>query len=88
MLTAIILIQIRPDAVEKVAESATEIEGVSEVYSVTGDWDLAIIVRVKESDRLSEVVTKKLCKIEGIVRTHTMVAFRAYGKADLDYLFA
>jgi len=88
MITAIILMQTKPDAVQKVAESATEIEGVSEVYSVTGDWDLAVIIRVKESERLSEVVTGKLGKIEGIVRTHTMVAFRAYGKADLDYLFA
>ncbi len=88
MLTAIILMQLKPDLIDKVAEAVADIEGVSEVYSVTGDWDLAAIVRVKKSEKLSEVVTGHICRIEGILRTNTMLAFRAYGKADLDYLFA
>lgn len=88
MLTAILLMQVKPDTVEKVAEAVADVEGVSEVYSVTGDWDLAVIVRVKKSERLSEVVTGHVCKIEGILRTNTMLAFRAFGKADLAYLFA
>ncbi len=88
MLTAILLMQVKPELVDQVAVAVADIEGVSEVYSVTGDWDLVCIVRVKKSERLADVVTGHVCKIEGIQRTHTMLAFRAYGKADLAYLFA
>lgn len=82
------LTQVKPDAVDRVAEAVTGIEGVSEVCSVTGDRDFVAIVRVEKSERLFEVVTGQVCKFDGILRTCTMLAFRAYGRADLAFLFA
>jgi DNA-binding Lrp family transcriptional regulator len=60
------------------------IEGVAEVYSVSGDWDLVAIVRVPEWEHIAEVVAEKLAKVPGLVRTNTLVAFRVYSRQDLD----
>ena len=61
---------------------------MSEVYSVTGEWDLVAVVRVRTHERLADVVTVDIAKLEGIRRTETMVAFRAYSRHDLDAAFA
>ena len=59
------------------------IDGVSEVYSVSGEWDLVAIVRVPEYDQIARVVTEEFTRVPGIERTQTLTAFRAYSKKDL-----
>ena len=59
-----------------------------EVYSVAGDVDLIVIVRVREHDELAEVVTRRINELPGIVETRTMIAFQAYSHHDLDALFS
>ncbi|NLF06107.1 MAG: Lrp/AsnC family transcriptional regulator [Actinomycetales bacterium] len=87
MLTAIVLIDTVADRIPEVAEAVAEIPGVSEVYSVTGDIDLVALVRVREHDRLADVIADKISKVEGVVRTQTYIAFRAYSKTDLEQAF-
>jgi DNA-binding Lrp family transcriptional regulator len=50
---------------------------------VSGDWDLVAIIRVPEWERIADVVTEKLAKVEGLERTTTLVAFRVFSKKDL-----
>lgn len=88
MITSIILLNTKRDKVNKVAEQLTDIDGVSEVYSVTGKYDLVAIIRVKTNDELADLVTNNLVKIDGIERTDTMLAFKAYSKHDLDTMFS
>jgi DNA-binding Lrp family transcriptional regulator len=60
------------------------IDGVSEVYSVSGEWDLVAMVRVSEYERIAQVVTEEFAKVPGVDRTQTLTAFRAYSKADIE----
>ncbi len=88
MVTSIILLNVKRDMVNEIAEKVADMGGVSEVYSVTGIYDLVAIVRVKTNEELSELVTGELLKIDGIEKTDTMLAFKAYSKHDLDAMFS
>lgn len=87
MLTAIVLITADVDKIPEVAEAITVIDGVTEVYSVTGDTDLIAIVRVREYDQFNEVIAARINKVPGIRDTQTHIAFRAYSQHDLEAAF-
>ena len=87
MLTAIVMIDVEPDAIPEVAEQCAALEYVSAVYSVTGDFDLIAIIRVPEHGLLAEVITGKLSKLPGIRATQTHLAFREYSSRDLEAAF-
>ncbi len=70
------------------AEAIAEIDGVSEVYSVTGDVDLVAMVRVREHDALADVIAVRLSKVSGVLSTDTHIAFRTYSRHDLESAFA
>jgi len=59
------------------------VDGVTEVYSVSGEWDLVAIVRVPQYDDIARVITETFPTVPGIQRTQTLTAFRAYSKNDL-----
>lgn len=88
MITAIILINAKRDKINDVAEYLASMDGISEVYSVTGNHDLIAIVRVKKNEELSELVTTHLAKVESILKTDTMLAFKAYSRHDLEAMFS
>jgi len=74
--------------VNEVAGVLTEIEGVSEVYSVGGRYDLVVIIRVRDNEQLAELVTDHLQTVEGIDDTETLIAFRAQSRHDLESMFS
>lgn len=88
MVTSIILIHAERTKINTVAEKLVELVGVSEVYSVSGRYDLVAIIRVKTNDELAALVTSRMYAIEGIVKTETMLAFKAYSQHDLESMFA
>ena len=88
MITAIVLVETDVDRIPEVAGTIAEIDGVSEVYSVTGDLDLVAIVRVRHLDDVSAVVTDGVAKVAGILTTETHIAFRTYSKHDLEAAFS
>jgi DNA-binding Lrp family transcriptional regulator len=88
MVTAIILMNIEKKHINKVAEQLANTKGISEVYSVSGKYDLIAVLRVKSNDDLSDLVTKKLSEIDSVLKTETMLAFKAYSKHDLEAMFA
>ncbi|HEY7893505.1 MAG TPA: Lrp/AsnC ligand binding domain-containing protein [Gemmatimonadaceae bacterium] len=87
MITTIVLIKCDPKAIPHCATRLAGIDGVSEVYSVSGEWDLVAIVRVPEYERIAQVVTEEFAKVPGIDRTQTLTAFRAYSKRDVESAF-
>lgn len=87
MVAAVVLIQADREHIPAAAREVAGIEGVAEVYSVAGDWDLVAIVRVAEWERIAEVVSEQLARVPGIVRTNTLVAFRVHSKEDLGAAF-
>jgi DNA-binding Lrp family transcriptional regulator len=88
VITAIVLVETDVDRVPEVAQQIAELDGVSEVYSVTGDVDLVALVRVPEHERLADVIADHLGKVPGVRSTRTYLAFRTYSRHDLDAAFA
>jgi DNA-binding Lrp family transcriptional regulator len=88
MITALVFIRTEVNAVNDVAESVAAIDGVSEVFSVTGDLDLVALVRVHSLEQVSQVVTGGISKTPGIASTETHVAFQTYSRQDLDAAFS
>jgi DNA-binding Lrp family transcriptional regulator len=87
MVAAVVLIRAQRDHIPTAAQALADIEGVAEVYSVSGEWDLVAIVRVAEWERIATVVTEHLAKVQGIERTQTLVAFRVYSQRDVESAF-
>lgn len=87
MLTAIVLIDAEVSRIPEVAQEVADLEGISEVYSVTGDIDLIAIARVKEHEDLAEVVADHIGKVDGVLRMQTYIAFQAYSQHDLEQAF-
>ncbi|ABS04712.1 DNA-binding Lrp family transcriptional regulator [Kineococcus radiotolerans] len=88
MITAIVNVHCDGRRIPEVAQALAELDGVSEVYSVTGDVDLVVMVRVREHDRLADVIAGGIARVEGVVGTTTNIAFRAYSRHDLETAFA
>jgi DNA-binding Lrp family transcriptional regulator len=83
VITALVLLNVEPGRVKSLAEELLEINGVTEVYSVAGPYDLVAIARVREHDQLSDLVTEMISSRPGIVATETLIAFRSFSKRDL-----
>ncbi|MBW3571485.1 MAG: Lrp/AsnC ligand binding domain-containing protein [Gemmatimonadetes bacterium] len=84
MVAAVVLIRAIPGDVPALARRIAGIAGVAEVYSVSGDWDLIAVLRVKEYDRIAQIVTEDIAQVQGIERTNTLTAFRVYSRQDLE----
>ncbi len=87
MLTAFLLVKSTREALTRLGPQLADVEGIAEVYTVTGEWDFVAIVRVREHDDLAKVVTHHLTRLEGIERTETMVAFQQFSAHDLEAMF-
>ncbi len=88
MITAIVFVQAEVARIPDVATQIAGLEGVSEVYSVTGGIDLIAMIRVRSIDEVSTVVTERLNRVPGVVDTETHIAFRAYSSHDLEAAFS
>jgi DNA-binding Lrp family transcriptional regulator len=87
MVTAIVLIQASMGRTPDIADSLLQLPEVSEVYSVTGEYDLVAMVRVQHYDEMADAVPGKLARIDGIERTHTLMAFQCYSRRDLERMW-
>jgi DNA-binding Lrp family transcriptional regulator len=88
VITAIVLIKTDVDQIPEIAETIAALEGITEVYSVTGTYDLVAMVRVRAHEDLADVIPGQLNKVRGVAHTETHIAFRTYSKHDLDAAFA
>jgi len=87
VITAIVLLHVDVHAIPETAKLIADLDSISEVYSVTGDWELVAMVRVHSHEEIADVVTGAIAKVPGVTSTHTMVAFRAYSSSDLERLW-
>ena len=88
MTHAIVLVEAERDAMSTLGGTLAEVDGVREAYSVTGEWDFVCIVHVRRHEDLADVVTGQISTMPGVARTHTMVAFEAFSRHDLDTMFS
>jgi DNA-binding Lrp family transcriptional regulator len=87
VLTAFILVKSTREGLTRLGAELADVDGVAEVYTVTGEWDFVAIVRVREHDDLAKVVTQHLTRLRDIERTQTMVAFQQFSAHDLEAMF-
>ncbi len=87
MVTALVLLNVQRDKIPDLAERIAALEGVTEVYSVSGRYDLVALVRVRDTEALADVVTRKLLREPAITHSETLIGFRAFSRYDLDHLF-
>lgn len=88
MITAIVLVKTDVDRVHEVAQAIADLPAVTEVYSVTGEFDLVALVRVHEHDQLADVIPGGLNRVDGVQSTETHIAFRTYSRHDLESAFS
>jgi DNA-binding Lrp family transcriptional regulator len=88
MIHALVLIKAEREAMHSLGGKLADVEGVSEAFSVTGEWDFVAIIRLRQAEELAELVTGRLSRIRGIRETHTMVAFEVFSQHDLEAMFS
>lgn len=88
MVTSIILLKAKRGTVKRLAENLAERPGISEVYSVSGNFDLVAIARVANNDALADLVTSELAEVDDISHSETMLAFRTFSRHDLQSMFS
>jgi DNA-binding Lrp family transcriptional regulator len=85
MLNAIVLIKAEPAKVATLGPAVAAIDGVSEVYSVTGDDDLVALLHSNDTEHVARLVTEQISTLDGILDTRTLIAFRQYDPADISF---
>jgi DNA-binding Lrp family transcriptional regulator len=85
MLTAFVLLYAEPSRIAALGAALAAVDGVTEVYSVTGDEDLLVVIRVADHEQIARVVTEEIAALEGVNATRTLIAFRQYDPSDIGF---
>ena len=88
MVSAVILLKVERSHIKPLAERLAEFREVSEVFSVAGSYDVVAVVRVAKNEDLADLVTERLVKLHGIEASETLIAFRSYGRKDVEAGFS
>jgi DNA-binding Lrp family transcriptional regulator len=88
MVSAVVLIKVKPGQINRVAEELAGLKGITEVFSVGGRYDLIAILRVTDNDALADLVTEHMLQVEGITDSETLIAFRVFSRHDLESMFS
>ncbi len=87
MLTAFLMVHCVPSRIHAVGTALSEIDGIAEVYTTTGDTDFIAVVRVPDLDALAALVTEHIATLDGITRTATHLAMRSYSRDEQQAAF-
>ncbi|HXW10830.1 MAG TPA: Lrp/AsnC ligand binding domain-containing protein [Steroidobacteraceae bacterium] len=87
MVTALVLIKAATDKIPELAQTMAELDGVTEVFSVAGQYDLVALVRVRENEDLAKVISERMRKLPGITSSETLIAFKVYSRKDIEAAF-
>jgi DNA-binding Lrp family transcriptional regulator len=88
MVNAIVLVKVERAKVDQVAQQLLDMQGVTEVFSVAGQYDLVAILRTQTNEEIADLVTRRIQDVRDIIDTETLMAFKVYSKYDLERLFA
>ena len=87
MVSAVVLLKCKRNMINAVAETLAGIDGISEVFSVAGAYDLVAILRVRDNNTLADLVTSEMLQVDGIVDSETLIAFKVFSRHDLESMF-
>lgn len=72
-VTAIIIIQTQTEKHENVEIELPKIGQVSQVYSISGEYDILIKVWTKDLEELNEIINSKIRTIDGIEELRELI---------------
>jgi DNA-binding Lrp family transcriptional regulator len=78
MRAVFVMLKVEPGTLHKVAEAIADLEIVSEMYSVVGDYDLMAKIYVDGFDELASMVNDRIQRVPHIRETKTVITFDAY----------
>jgi DNA-binding Lrp family transcriptional regulator len=87
MVNAFVLINIEGKKVREIGQSLLEVNGVTEVYSIAGEYDFLVVIRVPDNAALANIVTEEIFHKPGVRHTKTLFALDSYSKVDLNGVF-
>ncbi len=68
---AFVLVETSVGKTKEVANSIRQLAGVKSVDSVTGPYDIIVVIEAKDLNNIGDLVTSKIHPITGISRTVT-----------------
>ena len=72
-VSAYVLIRTEADKTKNAFETLTKLKGVKTVHTVTGPFDIILLVEAKTLHDLGDVILTKIRGVDGISRTMTCV---------------
>ncbi len=88
MITGIVLINVERSLICDAIDGLMKIDGITEVYTVAGEYDLVAVIRVRDNATLANIIAAKMTHdIPGLVHTKTLVTLDCKATVDLDKVF-
>ena len=78
MQTVFVMVKAEMGKAYRVAEQAVEIEGVSEVHSISGQFDIMLTCHLDDATDIGHFVTETVQVLPGVKDTFTLIAFKAF----------
>ena len=77
-LFAFIDIFVESQQMQDVIDSLSKLESLEELYEVTGEFDLTIMISASDIEELRDILKNKIMKVEGIKSTVSSIVLKAY----------
>ena len=87
MVTGIVLVNVERSMLQNVIDGLRKITGITEIYAVAGEYDLVLMLRVKDNAQLADIIANQLTRNNGILHTKTLISLKAYSELDLEKIF-
>jgi DNA-binding Lrp family transcriptional regulator len=87
-VTAVVLIKAQTREINQLAQALAELDGVTEVYSVAGRYDLVAIVRAARNEDIADIISQRMHQVPGIADSETLISFRVYRNSDVEAGFS
>ena len=78
MQTVFVMVKAEMGRAYRVAEEAVDIEGVSEVHSISGQFDLMLTCHLDPGIDIGHFVTESIQRLPGVKDTFTLITFKAF----------
>lgn len=71
-------VTVKSQGLERVAEALRDLPEVSDLYEVTGEYDLVALIRTDSITSFRNLLKDKILSIEGISGTNTLVIIHTH----------
>ena len=77
-LHAFVNIFVESQRMDEVVEAVYKLENVEELYEVTGEFDIVVIVSASDIEEFWDILKNRIMKIPGVRSTITSVVLQAH----------